>query len=37
MKVEEAENLQNVCKSNLNEKSRGRHKSEEQKSALENI
>ena len=37
MKLEEAKKLQNVLKSNLNEISRGRHKSKEQKSALENI
>ena len=37
MKLEEEEKLQNVFKSNLNETSRGRHKSKEQKSALENI
>ena len=32
-----AKKLQNVFKTNLNEISRGRYKSEEQKSALENI
>ena len=37
MKLEEAKKLQNVYKSNLNEISRGRHKSKEQKSALKNI
>ena len=37
MKLEEAKKLQNVFKSTLNEKSRGRYKSEEQKGALENI
>ena len=37
MKLEEAKKLQNVFKSNLNEISSGRYKSEEQKSALENI
>ena len=37
MKLEEAKNLQNVFKSNLNEILRRRYKSEEQKSALESI
>ena len=37
MKLEEEKKLQNVFKLNLNEISRGRHKSKEQKSALENI
>ena len=37
MKVKEAKKLQNVFKSNLNELSRGRNKSEEQKLALKNI
>ena len=37
MKLEEAKNLKNVFKSNLNEISSGRYKLEEQKSALENI
>ena len=37
MKLEEAKKLQNVFKSNLNEKSTGRNKSEEQKMSLENI
>ena len=37
MKLEEGEKLQNVFKSNLSKISRGRYKSEEQKSALENI
>ena len=37
MKLEKAKNLQNTFKSNLNEISKGRFKSEEQKSALENI
>ena len=37
MKLKEAKNRQNVFRSNLNEISRGRHKSEEQKSTLENI
>ena len=37
MKLEEAKKLQNVFKSNLKEISSGRYKSEEQKSALENI
>ena len=37
MKLQEAKNLQNVFKSNLNKISRGIHKSKEQKSALENI
>ena len=37
MKLEEAEKLKNVFKSNLNKISKGRYKSEEQKSALENI
>ena len=34
MKLEEAKKLQNVFKSNLNEISKGRYKSEEQHSAL---
>ena len=37
MKLENAKKLQNVFKLNLNEKSRGRNKSEQLKSALENI
>ena len=37
MKLKEAKKLQIVFKSNLNEISRGRYKSEEQKRALENI
>ena len=37
MKLEEAKNLRNVFKFNLNETLRGRHKSEEQKSAQKNI
>ena len=37
MKLEEVKKLQNVFKSNLNEVSKGRNKSEEQKMALENI
>ena len=37
MKLEEAKKLQNVFKSNQNEISRGRNKSEKQKMALENI
>ena len=37
MKLEEAKKLQNVFKSNLNEISKGRYKSEEEKSALEDI
>ena len=37
MKLEEAKKLQNVFKLNLNEISKGRYKSEKQKSALENI
>ena len=37
IKLKEAKKLQNVLKSNLNEISRERHKSKEQKSALENI
>ena len=37
MKLEEAKKLQNVFESNLNKISRGRYKSEEQKSVLENI
>ena len=37
MKLEEAKKLQNVFKSNLNEISRRRNKSEEQKIAFENI
>ena len=37
MKLEDAKELQNIFKSNLNEISKGRFKSEEQKSALVNI
>ena len=37
MKIEEAEKLQNVFESNLNETSKGRYKSEDQGSALKNI
>ena len=37
MKLEDAKNLQNVFEPNLNEILKGRHKSEEQKSALKNI
>ena len=37
MKLDEAKKLQNVFKWNPSEKSRGRYKSEEQKSAFENI
>ena len=37
MKLEEVEKMQNVFKSNLNKISRGRNKSEEQKTTLENI
>ena len=37
MKLEETKNLQNVFKTNLNEISRGKYKSEEQNSALKNI
>ena len=37
MKLEEAKKLQNVFKSNLNQISKGKFKSEEQKSTLENI
>ena len=37
MKLEEAKKLQNVFKSNLNEISSGRYKSEEHKTALDNI
>ena len=37
IKLEEAKKLQGVFKSNLNEISRARNKSEEQKSAIENI
>ena len=37
MKLEEEKKLQNVFKSNLNEISRGRNQSENQKMALENI
>ena len=37
MKLEEAKTMQYVFKSNLNERSRGRTKSEEQKMALQNI
>ena len=37
MKLEETKNLQNVFKTNLNEISRRKYKSEEQNSALKNI
>ena len=37
MKLEDANKLQNVFKSNLIEISKGKFKSKEQKSALENI
>ena len=37
MDLEEVKKLQNVFKPNLNETSRERYKSEEQKGALENI
>ena len=37
MKLEEGKTLQNVIKSNLIEKSKGRFNSEELKSTLENI
>ena len=37
IKLEEAKKVQNAFKSNLNEISRGRNKSKEQKCALENI
>ena len=37
MKLEDAKELQNIFKRNLNKISRGRFKSKEQKSALENI
>ena len=37
MKLEEEKELQNIFKSNLNKISKGRFKSKEQKSALENI
>ena len=37
MKLEDTKELQNIFKSNLNEISRRRFKSKEQKSALENI
>ena len=37
MKLEEVKKLQNIFKSNLNSKSRGRFKSDEQKMALKNI
>ena len=37
MKLEETKNLQNVFKTNLNEISRGKYKSEEQNSALKNV
>ena len=37
VKLEETKNLQNVFKTNLNEISRGKYKSEEQNSALKNI
>ena len=36
MKLEEAKKLQDIFKSNLNKISKGRFKSKEQKSALEN-
>ena len=37
MKIEEAKNMRNVFKLNLNKISKGRFKAEEQKSALENV
>ena len=37
MKLEDAKELQNIFKSNLNEISKGRFKSKEQKSSLKNI
>ena len=37
MKLEEAKKLQNVFRSNINEMSRERYKSEKQKRVLENI
>ena len=37
MKLEEAKKMQNVFKSNLNKISRGGYKSQEQKSAFQNI
>ena len=37
MKLEETKKLQDVLKSDLNETSRGGHKSEEQKITLQNI
>ena len=37
MKLEDGKELQNIFKINMNEISKGRFKSEEQKSALENI
>ena len=37
MKLEDEKELQNIFKSNLNEISKGRFKSKEQKSVLENI
>ena len=37
MKLEDVKELQNIFKSNLNEISKGRFKSKEQKSAFENI
>ena len=37
MKLEDGKELQNIFKTNMNEISKGRFKSEEQKSALENI
>ena len=37
MKLEEAKKLQNIFESTLNEMSRGRFKSKQQKRALENI
>ena len=37
MKLEDEKELQNIFKSNLNKISKGRFKSKEQKSALENI
>ena len=37
MKLEEAKKLQNLCKSNLNDRSREINKTQEQKMTLENI
>ena len=37
MKLEEAKKLQTLCKSNLNDRSRERNKTQEQKMTLENI